>query len=76
MGSPPVMGRPFVVTVGERRIYFGAFWNLASSVTWNGIAITYHSTDSNRLEISSPTGMKDLLNDSELLEIMKSAGKN
>ena len=32
-------GIPFVVCVGEQRIYSGAFWTPVSSISYNGVVI-------------------------------------
>lgn len=38
-GSVPVNGRPFVVVANGERIYAGAFWTLASSLSFDGVVI-------------------------------------
>jgi hypothetical protein len=35
----PVLGIPFVVSVGAERIYSGAFWTPASSISFDGVVI-------------------------------------
>jgi len=34
-----VNGRPFVVVANDERIYAGAFWTLASSLSFDGVVI-------------------------------------
>jgi len=70
----PTDGRAFVVSVGDRRVYSGAFWSVFSSVPWYGITIVQprgKGRQELRIEPAS-TGQKDPRNDPEILAIMKS----
>jgi hypothetical protein len=73
----PMRGRPFVVTVGVRRIYAGAFWSVYSSHPWDGIAIMRPSRDKRtELQITLPSSLlQDPRNDPELLEILKARSR-
>jgi hypothetical protein len=70
----PTDGKAFVVSVGNRRVYSGAFWIVESSEPWYGITIM-QPPGKRRQELkitAGSTGQKDLRNDPEILEIMKS----
>jgi len=51
--KPSTHGRPFVISVSGERIYQGAFWNIASSFQYYGIAIMfdYLKQDNRKLRI-------------------------
>ncbi len=38
-GGMPMSGLPFVITAHDERIYAGAFWSQASSLTFDGVVI-------------------------------------
>jgi hypothetical protein len=70
-------GRPFVVTVADRRIYWGAFWSMLSSFSFDGIVIPQPMGRRNeelRILRGSPQREfegQDARNDPEILEVMK-----
>jgi len=72
----PVRGTPFVVRVGDRRAYFGAFWTDVSSVPWSGITIMKPwQKENTELKILPSDSKLDLRDDSELLDILKESKK-
>jgi len=73
----PMWGRPFVVSVDDRRVYLGVFWSILSSYIWDGISITRPWEQGQNLEIGltlwPPREVKqDPRNDPEILEVMRS----
>jgi len=77
----PSEGKAFVVAVGERRIYCGAFWSPISSIIPEGVFITQPTKKRNEeLHILLGLGTRktkayDPRNDPELLSILKDTGK-
>ena len=77
----PVDGRGFVVSIGAERIYSGAFWTLASSLSFDGIVIQVPLLDeSMRIQLGYPESLdlfqgEDLRSDSRILESLEQAGK-
>ena len=57
----PVQGRAFVVCVGKKRMYLGAFWVSISSFSWNGAKIVLDETylRKRKLRILAPTSSAD-----------------
>jgi hypothetical protein len=71
-----MQGTPFVVCIGNRRVYMGAFWILISSATWDGICIMQpRPRENSDLEIRAAISKPDLRGDAELLEIFRKSGK-
>jgi hypothetical protein len=78
----PVMGRLFVVCIGERRIYAGAFMTPISSIMFRGVSIyTWLESAQNRVAIvwgypdggaSQPT---DPRSNPEIFDALSRAGK-
>lgn len=77
-----VDGMPFVVSVNEERIYGGAFWTPASSLTFNGVIIL-QPFDSESTVIKLDLGYPgpgaaagiDPRNDERIMEALDAAGK-
>jgi len=78
----PVTGRPFVVCVGNERIYAGAFWTPISSLLFDGVTIWQPLGGDNRLiriEFGYPsagygTG-EDPRSDERIMDALRRAGK-
>jgi len=79
----PVQGRSFIVCVDRRPVYWGAFWVMWSSMSFDGVAIWLPpmSEDSQviRLELGYPSSFfyegADPRNSPAILESLKEAGK-
>jgi hypothetical protein len=77
----PIAGRAFVVCVGGERIYGGAFFTMASSLTFDGVVITVPLVDASlRLQLGYPASLdlfsgEDLRSDGRILEALRQAGK-
>jgi hypothetical protein len=63
----PVSGLPFVVSIGRKAVYWGAFWTLLSSMPFDGFVILQHPGESEgrviRIDFGYPS--PGLLPDSE-----------
>lgn len=77
-----VDGMPFVVSVGGKPIYRGAFWTPASSLIFEGVTIMEPFADDStviKLEIGYPTEDfsmdEDLRSDPRILKVLERAGK-
>ena len=68
------IGRPVVVTIGDRRVYFAAFWSFVSSTSWDGVRIEACVPGTNCFQIRISPVRADPRNDPEMLEILKSIG--
>jgi hypothetical protein len=77
----PTGGRSFVVTVGDEPIYGGAFWTLASSLSFDGVVVEVPLIDASmRLQLGYPESLdlfrgQDLRSDSRVLQSLDQAGK-
>ncbi|HTY81214.1 MAG TPA: hypothetical protein VMB24_00365 [Dehalococcoidales bacterium] len=79
----PVQGRSFVVCVGKKPVYWGAFWNPVSSISFNGVTIWKPYTDQDpaivKLELGYPSpdfySGNDPRNSPEILKNLEHAGK-
>ena len=71
-------GQPFVVCVGQERIYGGAFWNPTSSYIWGGITINLPLDDNThfiRIDNILFSGGEDPRSDPRISESLEKAGK-
>ena len=80
-GSVPVNGRPFVVVANDERIYAGAFWTLASSLSFSGVVIMDPAFSENRsltFTLGYPTeeyfNGDDPRDDSRIWEVLEKLG--
>ena len=82
----PVQGVPFVVCVGNERIYGGAFWASYSSVSYGGIVIDPCPATANdpdrtvRIQLGYPESLElfageDLRSHPRIVESLEAAGK-
>jgi hypothetical protein len=77
----PTDGRVFVVCVDGERIYSGAFWTLASSLSFDGVVIAVPLVDASlRLQLGYPASPdlfsgEDLRSDGRILEALQRAEK-
>lgn len=78
----PVSGRPFVVCVGEERIYTGAFWTPISSLIFDGVTIWQPLGSVEpiiRIEFGYPSAAHasgdDPRSDSRIITALRQAGK-
>lgn len=78
----PVEGRPFVVTVNDKRIYLGCFWTDFSSIPYDGIVIIkpkLKGKDILKIQLGYPNKKffkkQDHRNNNEVLEILKDKQK-
>jgi hypothetical protein len=77
----PIDGRAFVVCVGGERIYSGAFFTMASSLSFDGVVITVPLVDASlRLQLGYPASPdlfsgEDLRSEGRILEALRQAGK-
>jgi hypothetical protein len=77
----PIDGRAFVVCVGGERIYRGAFWTMASSLSFDGVVIAVPLVDASlRLQLGYPASPdlfagEDLRSDGRILQALQRAGK-
>jgi len=80
----PVSGLPFVVCTGRKAVYWGAFWTLASSVSFEGFVILQHPRESERRVIridfgypspGLPLDSEDPRADDRLMNALERAGK-
>jgi hypothetical protein len=80
-GSVPVNGRPFVVVAKDERIYVGAFWTLASSLSIDGVVIeepVFKDDATIKLVLGYPTEVfftgEDPRGDARILEALTEKG--
>ncbi len=79
--SVPTNGRAFVVCVGGERIYSGAFWTLASSLSFDGVVVVAPLTDASmRLQLGYPESLdlfrgEDPRSGRRILQALERAGK-
>jgi hypothetical protein len=77
----PIDGRAFVVCVGGERIYRGAFWTMASSLSFDGVVIAVPLVDASlRLQLGYPASPdlfagEDPRSDGRILQALQRAGK-
>ena len=79
----PVRGKPFLVCVDKRPIYWGAFWTPISSMSFNGVTIwkPLGSQDIKviSLELGYPSSSfysgEDPRNNAEVMRLLEQAGK-
>ena len=76
-----VSGLPFVVCVGPERVYRGAFWSMASSAIYDGVAVWIPLIDGQfmqmRLGYPAPSAFRgdDPRSDPRVLRSFQQAGK-
>lgn len=77
----PVSGLPFIICVGRQPIYTGAFWTMASSMSFDGVTILVPSTKENTIQITigypgeAFFSGEDPRSDGRILESLASGGK-
>ena len=79
----PVRGKSFVVCVGRKLIYWGAFWTPISSISFDGVTIWKPLSSQGpkvvKLELGYPSssfyGGEDPRNSAEVMESLEQAGK-
>lgn len=77
-GKVPLSGKPFVVVVGDERIYLGSFWTLISSLYNPEIPIInsiWHKESDNDTYIIAYGNEKDPRDDIRIYEALKGLGK-
>jgi hypothetical protein len=71
----PVSGTSYVIKVGIRPVYLGAFWVNYSSLPWEGVAIMKPFKREAELRFESPINRaRDPRTDTALIEILRKRG--